>query len=67
MIEDAIAEVLQHDRLGHEMDGIKATYSHVSDLMRENLKQAMQTRWETALDQRMRLREHSSVAILKGS
>jgi hypothetical protein len=32
------------DRLGHEMDGIKATYSHVSDLMRENLKQALQTR-----------------------
>ena len=38
MIEDEIAEVLQHDRLGHEMDGIKSTYSHVSDPMRERAK-----------------------------
>jgi integrase len=30
VIEDAIPEVLQHDRLGHEMDGIKATYSPTS-------------------------------------
>jgi integrase len=64
MIEDQIAEVLQHDRLGHEMDGIKSTYSHVSESMRDKLKKALQTRWETALDERARLSPRSAVVLL---
>lgn len=64
MIEDGIREVLQHDRLGHEMPGIAATYSHVSDQMRNQLKRALQARWETALDQRLALHPRSPVAIL---
>jgi hypothetical protein len=64
MIEDEIAEVLQHDRLGHEMDGIKSTYSHVSDPMRDKLKRALQVRWETALDERAKLSPGSAVLLL---
>jgi integrase len=64
MIEDDIPEVLQHDRLGHEMDGIKSTYSHVSQSMRENLKRVLQTRWEAALDERAKLSPRSPVGVL---
>jgi hypothetical protein len=50
-------------RLGHEMAGIAATYSHVSDQMREELKRALQARWEAALDQCLALHPRSPVAI----
>jgi integrase len=64
MIEDGIPEVLRHDRLGHQMQGIQATYSHVSQSMRERLKQALQRRWETALDERITMCPRSPVATL---
>jgi hypothetical protein len=54
MIEDGVPEVLRHDRLGHQMHGIQATYSHVSQRMRDELRRALQRRWETALDERAR-------------
>jgi hypothetical protein len=63
MIEDGIPEVLRHDRLGHQMKGIQATYSHVSHLMREELRRALQRRWETALDDRIAMCPHSPVAL----
>jgi integrase len=53
MIEDGVPEVLRHDRLGHQMQGIQATYSHVSQRMRDELRRALQRRWETALDERV--------------
>jgi hypothetical protein len=64
MIEDGIPEVLRHDRLGHQMQGIQATYAHVSQPMRDELKRALQWRWETALDQRGRMCPRSPVALL---
>lgn len=64
MIEDGIPEVLQHDRLGHVMTGIGATYSHVSPAMREELKGALQERWETALGQRAALSARSAVPLV---
>jgi hypothetical protein len=64
MIEDGIPEVLRHDRLGHQMKGIQATYSHVSPPMREELRRALQHRWETALDERIAMCPHSPVALL---
>ncbi|GAA4382925.1 tyrosine-type recombinase/integrase [Actinomadura verrucosospora] len=35
MLEDAIPEVLQAERLGHTVPGIRGVYSHVSDTMRD--------------------------------
>jgi hypothetical protein len=37
------------------MAGIGATYSHVSASMRDQVKKALQERWEMALDERLRL------------
>lgn len=55
MIEDDIPEVLRHDRLGHQMDGIKAVYSHVSRDMRARLAAALERRWNEALAARARI------------
>ena len=64
MIEDGIPEVAQEDRLGHQMEGISGTYAHVSDAMRDQIKQALQRRWETALDARAKLGPTSPVGVL---
>jgi len=64
MIEDGIPEVLRHDRLGHRMKGIQAPYSHVSQSMPEELKRALQRRWEEALDERIAMCPRSPVALL---
>ncbi|WP_149264232.1 site-specific integrase [Actinomadura sp. K4S16] len=70
MQEDRIPDVLRHERMGHVMQGIKAVYSHVSPLMRSELRDALQKRWETALAQRADLDRaagrdpHSPVAVL---
>ncbi|TDD37810.1 hypothetical protein E1287_07050 [Actinomadura sp. KC06] len=64
MIEDRIPDVMSHDRLGHVFSGIGATYSHVTDGMRQDLKVALQTRWETALSQRAQICPHSPVRLV---
>ena len=64
MIEDGVAEVLRHDRLGHQMPGIQATYSHMSQPMRGELKRALQGRWETALGERAAMCPRSPLPIL---
>jgi integrase len=38
MIEDRIPEILAETRLGHEVPGMRGLYSHVSDQMRQELK-----------------------------
>jgi hypothetical protein len=62
--EDGVPEVLQHDRLGHDMDGIKAVYSHVSPAMRTHLKAALQRRWEDSLTRRAAIDPQSPVPQL---
>lgn len=64
MIEDRIPEILQHDRLGHAMGGIGATYSHVSAAMRGELVGALELRWERALAARAALAAGSPVRVL---
>lgn len=64
MIEDRIPEVLAEIRLGHEIGGIRGVYSHVSPQMREDLKAALQARWEESLRARAALSPHSAVPIL---
>jgi hypothetical protein len=52
MVEDGIPEILAELRLGHEVPGMRGLYSHVSQRMREDLKQALQARWEESLNER---------------
>ena len=48
MTEDGIREILQARRLGHQVPGMQGVYTHVSAAMREELKAALQARWENS-------------------
>ncbi|MEU8804437.1 hypothetical protein [Spirillospora sp. NPDC048819] len=64
MAEDGVPEVLQADRLGHVVPGIRGVYTHVSDGMRDELKAKLQRRWESALGERAELDPGSPLPIL---
>ena len=64
MAEDGIPEILAEHRLGHEVPGMRGLYAHTSDRMREDLKAALQARWEDSLRERAALHEHSPVPLL---
>ncbi len=64
MAEDGIPEILAEQRLGHEVPGMRGLYAHTSDRMREDLKHALQARWEDSLRERAALHEHSPVPLL---
>lgn len=64
MDDDGIPEVLMHERLGHEMAGIRSVYSHVSPDARSRLREALTARWEQALVQRAALHPSSPVPLL---
>lgn len=49
MIEDGVPEVVQSKRLGHELGGVRGTYSHVTQPMIDNLLGHLQERWDSAL------------------
>jgi integrase len=55
MIEDGIHEILAELRLGHEVPGMRGLYSHVSERMRQELKDALQARFEESLKVRFEL------------
>ncbi|MDS1269999.1 tyrosine-type recombinase/integrase [Lipingzhangella sp. LS1_29] len=65
MIEDGIPEILQHERLGHELGGIGAVYSHITERMRQQLRDALTARWEQALEERAALAPGSAVRVLE--
>jgi hypothetical protein len=64
MAEDGIPEILAERRLGHEVPGMRGLYAHVSDRMRDDLKAALQHRWEDSLSARAALHQHSPVPLL---
>jgi hypothetical protein len=64
MDEDQIADVLKSERLGHDEPGMRGVYGHVSPAMREQLKAALQARWEDSLRQRATLSPVSAVPLL---
>jgi hypothetical protein len=64
MAEDGIPEILQAERLGHTVPGIRGVYTHVSDGMRDDLKARLQQRWEASLAERLRFGTSSPVPIL---
>ncbi len=64
MAEDAIPEIRAEQRLGHEVPGMRGLYAHASDRMREDLKRALQARWEDSLSARAAIHGHSPVPLL---
>jgi hypothetical protein len=50
----------------HQMPGMRGLYTHVSDRMRAELIQALQTRWEESLQERAALNPRSPVPLLDG-
>ncbi len=64
MDEAGIADVLKSECLGHEEPGMRGVYGHVSPAMREELKDALQARWEDPLREHARLAERPSVRLL---
>jgi hypothetical protein len=64
MIEDSIPEILAELSLGHEIPGMRGLYSHVSEQMRQELKDKLQARWESSLQVRFELNFYSPVRIL---
>jgi hypothetical protein len=64
MDEDQIPDVLKSERLGHDEPGMRGVYGHVSPAMRDELKAALQARWEDSLRQRAALSSVSAVPLL---
>jgi hypothetical protein len=64
MAEDGIPEILAEQRLGHQVPGMRGLYAHASARMRDELKAALQTRWEDSLAARAALDPHSPVPLL---
>lgn len=48
MIEDGVPEILQHQRLGHRMQGVQGIYSHPTQAMIDHMLGALNYRWTTA-------------------
>lgn len=62
--EDHIPEILAEQRLGHEVPGMRGLYAHVTDPMRDQLKAALQTRWEDSLRARIAIYPRSPLPLL---
>jgi len=61
-----IRYVLQSERMGHEVPGMRGVYAHITPCMRAELRDALQGAWETSLDERARRAECPAVAVLDG-
>ena len=59
MAEDGIPEILAEQRLGHQVPGMRGLYAHASTRMRDDLKAALQARWEDSLRCRATISPHS--------
>lgn len=64
MDEAGISYVLQSERMGHEVPGMRGVYSHISERMRKGLVTALQEFWEESLEERARLAPRSAVGVL---
>jgi hypothetical protein len=64
MAEDGIPEILAEQRLGHEVPGMRGLYAHASDRMRDDLRAALQARWNDSLRARAAKHPYSPVPLL---
>jgi hypothetical protein len=62
--EIGVRYVLQSERMGHEVPGMRGVYSHITPGMRAELKAGLQELWESSLHERALLASRSAVAIL---
>ena len=56
--------VLQSERMGHEVPGMRGVYSHITPRMRAELRDGLQGLWEASLQKRALLSRRSTVSIL---
>lgn len=59
-----IRYVLQSERMGHEVPGMRGIYSHVTPAMRKELTTGLQEVWEASLKERAKLASRSAVPVL---
>jgi integrase len=62
--EIGVRYVLQSERMGHEVPGMRGVYSHITPGMRAGLRAGLQELWERSLHERSRLATRSAVAVL---
>lgn len=56
--------VLQSERMGHEVPGMRGVYTHITSRMRAELRDGLQEFWEASLRERALIANRSAVAIL---
>ena len=59
-----IRYVLQSDRMGHEVPGMRGVYSHITAGMRDDLTAGLQELWEASLHERAGISLKSPVLVL---
>jgi integrase len=64
MDNEDVHYVLQSDRMGHEVPGMRGTYSHPTPEMRARLLAALQRLWDESLAARAALAPRSPVRVL---
>ena len=64
MDEVGTSYVLQSERMGHEVPGMRGVYSHISKRMRTGLVDALQELWEESLSERANIAPRSAVNVL---
>ena len=62
--ELGVRYVLQSERMGHEVPGMRGIYSHITPGMREDLTARLQEFWEASLHERARIATRSPVGVL---
>jgi integrase len=65
--EDRIPYVAQSQQMGHEVPGMRGVYSHVTDRMLTEVREALQHRWIAALRERAALSPTSAVPALNAA
>ena len=64
--ELGVRYVLQSERMGHEVPGMRGVYSHITPRMRAERYEGLQELWEASLHERALLAERSAVPVLEG-
>ena len=64
MVEHRVPEILSHERLGHQLEGIGGVYSHITATMRDDLLNLLTTEWHAALAARHAMHPTSPVIAL---
>ncbi|HEY3503382.1 MAG TPA: hypothetical protein VGN37_11450 [Actinocatenispora sp.] len=64
MDEADVARAVKTERMGHELPGMQAIYSHISPTMRDHLVTVLERLWSRSLADRARMHPSSTVPIV---